>query len=230
MDYYIIYILIWFVKKRGVCFLPQIYFCDAEKIGYLYDKMLMLIPKERAEKANKLFKENDRILSAAAGFMVTEIFGKDAFEKMSYSEHGKPFFEHGKHFSISHSGKFAVLAVSEGNIGIDIETKVSSDERVARRCFTEEEQAFAKMSTENFLRIWTAKEAVLKFLGTGFSFSPSGFSVLPLNEEHLINGEKMQFFCGKIGEYPFTAAYCEDNDEFLIRELIPEDIEKERAL
>ena len=203
--------------------MPQIYFCDAEKIGYLYDKMLMLIPKERAEKANKLFKENDRILSAAAGFMVTEIFGKDAFEKMSYSEHGKPFFEHGKHFSISHSGKFAVLAVSEGNIGIDIETKVSSDERVARRCFTEEEQAFAKLSTENFLRIWTAKEAVLKLFGTGFSFSPKNFSVLPFDDSHEINGRKIDFFCGNINEAPFTAAFYKKED-FEISELLPEDL------
>ena len=92
------------------------------------------------------------------------------------------------------------------------------------RCFTEEEQVFAKLSTENFLRIWTAKEAVLKFLGTGFSLSPKSFSVLPLDSEHEINGEKIRFFCGKIGEAPITAAFSGNDDNFEIREFLPEDL------
>lgn len=210
--------------------MPQIYYCNAEKIGHLFDDMISALPKERAEKANRLFKENDRILSAAAGFMIFKVFGKNAFENIKYGEHGKPFFEHGEFFSISHSGKYAVLAVSKNNIGIDIEVKTEANENVAKRCFSEEEQVFAKMSTENFFRIWTAKEAVLKFLGTGFSFSPKNFSVLPLDDEHEINGETMRFFCGKIENVPFTAAYCEDEKEFFIREFLPEDFDKERAL
>ena len=97
------------------------------------------------------------------------------------------------------------------------------NEQIAKRCFTEEEQDFSKLSTENFLRIWTAKEAVLKFLGTGFSFSPKNFSVLPLSKEHKICGQKIKFFCSDINGAIFTAAFCGE-EEFEFTEFQPEDL------
>ena len=79
------------------------------------------------------------------------------------------------------------------------------------------------MSTENFRLVWTAKEAVLKFLGTGFSYAPKNFSVLPLSEEHEIKGKKLKFLSSDINGTVFTAAFCGD-EEFEIREFQPEDL------
>lgn len=204
--------------------MPQIYYCDTAKFDPLYEKMLENLPEERKLKTEGFSKRKDKLLSAAAGLMVIKIFGKDAFEKILYNEHGKPFFELGKKFSISHSGRFSVIAVSEEEIGIDIEEREIINPAVAKRCFTEEEQDFAKMSTQNFLRIWTAKEAVLKLLGTGFSYSPSSFSVLPLDEDHCIEEKKIRFFCDEINGFPLTAAFCGKDDNFEIREFLPEDL------
>ena len=116
-----------------------------------------------------------------------------------------------------------ILAVSDEEIGIDIEMNRSVNEGIVSRCFTEDEAEFAKQGEENYLRIWTGKEAVLKFLGTGFSLSPKSFSVLPLDGEHEINGRKIRLFCSEINEAPFTAAFC-GNKEFDVRELLPEDL------
>lgn len=204
--------------------MPQIYYCDTAKFGPLYEKMLEILPEERREKAEGFLHVKDKLLSAAAGLMVIKIFGKDAFKKILYNEHGKPFFEHGKKFSISHSGRFSVIAVSEDEIGIDIEARERINPAVAKRCFTEEEQDFAKTSTQNFLRIWTAKEAVLKLLGAGFSYSPSNFSVLPLDEEHCIKEKNIRFYCDEIENFPLTAAFCGKDDSFEIREFLPEDL------
>lgn len=204
--------------------MPQIYYCDTAKFDPLYEKMLENLPEERKRKAEGFLHGKDRLLSAAAGLMVIKIFGKDAFEKILYNEHGKPFFEQGKKFSISHSGRFSVIAVSEEEIGIDIEAREIINPAVAKRCFTEEEQDFAKMSTQNFLRIWTAKEAVLKLLGTGFSYSPSNFSVLPLDEKHCIEEKNIRFYCDEIDDFPLTAAFCGKDDDFEIREFLPEDL------
>ena len=204
--------------------MPQIYYCDTAKFDPLYEKMLEVLPEERREKAEGFSQRKDKLLSAAAGIMLVKIFGKDVFEKILYNEHGKPFFEHGKRFSISHSGRFSVIAVSEDEIGIDIEARENVNPAVAKRCFTEEEQFFAKMSTRNFLRIWTAKEAVLKLLGTGFSCSPSNFSVLPFDEEHRIEEKNIRFYCDYIEDFPLTAAFCGKDDNFEIREFLPEDL------
>lgn len=204
--------------------MPQIYYCDTAKFDPLYEKMLEVLPKERRQKAEGFLQRKDKLLSAAAGLMVIKIFGKNAFEKILYNEHGKPFFELGKKFSISHSGRFTVVAVSEDEIGVDIEERENINPAVAKRCFTEEEQDFAKLSTKNFLRIWTAKEAVLKLLGTGFSYAPSGFSVFPLDEEHRIKEKNIRFYCDKIDGFPLTAAFCGKDSNFEIREFLPEDL------
>lgn len=195
-----------------------------ENFEHLYEECTALLPEKRKAKAKRLFNKNDALLSATAGLMMKRVLGIDDDSKLRFNEHGKPFFEHGPFFSISHSRRYSVLAVSENEIGIDIEMHENPRESLMNRCFTEEEQVFAKLSTENFLRIWTAKEAVLKFLGTGFSLSPKSFSVLPLDSEHEINGGKIRFFCGKIGEAPITAAFSGNDDNFEIREFLPEDL------
>ena len=204
--------------------MAEIYFCNAEKFAPFYEKAILLLPKARKEKTERFLRQEDRILSLCAGLMVLNIFGKDAFDKIKYGEHEKPFFEHGPFFSISHSGKYAVLAVSDEEIGVDIEMRDEPKIAVSKRCFLDEEQEYANLSTENFLRIWTAKEAVLKLLGTGFSYSPKNFSVLPLSDEHSINGVNMRFFCTNIEEVPLTLAYCGDKKDFIIRELFPENL------
>ena len=201
----------------------HIYYCDMKKFEHLYEECVFLLPEKRRQKAERIINKNEALLSATTGLMMKKILGITEDSMLSYGEHGKPFLEQGPFFSVSHSRQFSVLAVSKNEIGIDIEMHQSPGERLIDRCFSEEEAAFAKLSTENFLRIWTAKEAVLKLLGTGFSYSPKKFSVLPLDDLHEINGRKISFFCGKINEAPFTAAFYKKED-FKISELLPEDL------
>jgi len=203
--------------------LGHIYYCDMKKFEHLYEECVFLLPEKRRQKAERIINKNEALLSATTGLMMKKVLGITEDSMLSYGEHGKPFLEQGPFFSVSHSRQFSVLAVSENEIGIDIEMHQNPGERLLDRCFTEDEAAFAKLSTENFLKIWTAKEAVLKLLGTGFSFSPKKFSVLPLDDPHEINGRKISFFCGKIDEAPFTAAFYEKED-FEISELFPEDL------
>ena len=201
----------------------HIYYCDMKKFEHLYEECVFLLPEKRRQKAERIINKNEALLSATTGLMMKKVLGVTEDSMLSYGEHGKPFLEQGPFFSISHSRQFSVLAVSENEIGIDIEMHQNPSERLIDRCFSEEEAAFAKLSTENFLRIWTAKEAVLKLFGTGFSFSPKKFSVLPLDDPHEINGRKISFFCEKINEASFTAAFYKKED-FEISELLPEDL------
>lgn len=204
--------------------MPRIFYCDADRFEHLYEECVLALPEERRKKTEKLINKKDRLLSAMAGLMAVKLFGIFAFEKMQYNEHGKPYFEHGPFFSISHSGRYAVLAVSDNEIGIDVEDRENPNFAVAKRCFTKEEQDFAKQSTRDFLRIWTAKEAVLKLLGTGFSYSPKKFCVLPFDSEHEICGIKMRFFCGEINRTPITCAFCGNDDIFEVKEFLPKDL------
>jgi len=91
----------------------------------------------------------------------------------------------GLHFNVSHSGDLVMIAVTaDCEVGIDVECvrDVSHLEQIARRFFHPSETsavlgAEAARRNEAFFRCWTAKEAVLKAIGTGITGSLAEFQV-----------------------------------------------------
>lgn len=90
------------------------------------------------------------------------------------TEKGKPFLTGpgacGRHISVSHSEGTFALAVSEANIGMDIQYPRNVDTgRIASRCFTEEEaaQVGVDRTGRKFYELWTRKEACSKYTGVG---------------------------------------------------------------
>ena len=97
--------------------------------------------------------------------------------RLQCDEQGKPSFvePHGLHFNLSHSGGVAMAAFSAAPVGLDIECRGRARDfaAIARRFFLPEE-ADAVLhpggdQEDVFLRIWTAKEAIVKLSGKGLS-------------------------------------------------------------
>jgi phosphopantetheinyl transferase len=87
-------------------------------------------------------------------------------------------------FNLSHSGIYAAAVVSrDREVGIDLERirPDAASRDIAARFFTGEERAWLKATpgVEAFFRLWTAKEAVLKAMGTGLSTPLERLSVRP---------------------------------------------------
>lgn len=86
-------------------------------------------------------------------------------------------------FNMSHSGKYAVLVVSDCETGIDVEYRRKGRLSVAKRCFCEREYADiisqkTKMEQENcFLQYWTMKEAYIKRTGKGLKQPLNSFCI-----------------------------------------------------
>ena len=87
------------------------------------------------------------------------------------------------HFNLSHSGRHVAIAWGSTPVGVDVQRmdpKVKQ-ERMAKRCFTLDEQEFIlqtqEEAMERFYRVWTGKESYLKYLGTGLQKSLSSFSI-----------------------------------------------------
>lgn len=75
-------------------------------------------------------------------------------------------------FNISHSGKTVVLSLSDEETGCDVQVVSSFNEKLARRFFTENETKkilSAKNKDEEFIKLWTLKESILKCSGEGLS-------------------------------------------------------------
>lgn len=95
-------------------------------------------------------------------------------------ENGKPYFVYkdymenpGVCFSISHSKNILLLALSDMNIGIDIEYVMKKHDGVIGKCFLTGEKNYVlggKNKTEQnerYYEVWTRKEACVKYSGTG---------------------------------------------------------------
>ncbi|MBQ7288942.1 MAG: 4'-phosphopantetheinyl transferase superfamily protein [Clostridia bacterium] len=94
---------------------------------------------------------------------------------------GKPALQNENiFFNVSHSRNRLVIAVSDAEVGVDIEFYDRAiREGLRRYCLTEtEHRAVPDDDARAFLRIWTAKESYLKLYGTGLRQSMRDFSVL----------------------------------------------------
>lgn len=81
---------------------------------------------------------------------------------------GKPYFaDLPIFFSLSHSGERAILAVSDREIGADIQEKRAVNLRLAARFFTARENEYIGEDVDRFFEIWTKKEAYGKWQGVG---------------------------------------------------------------
>jgi len=100
--------------------------------------------------------------------------------------HGKPELPgHPVHFNLTHTEEEAWLAISASPVGIDLELPPAGDlEPLFRQIASPEEWRHAGthgITVERFLLLWTAKEAVLKLLGTGLMADPRSFTLGPLD-------------------------------------------------
>ncbi|MCR5337193.1 MAG: 4'-phosphopantetheinyl transferase superfamily protein [Lachnospiraceae bacterium] len=111
---------------------------------------------------------------------------KNAYLSLQYEENGRPFLEgEGRddipYLSISHSGYYAAVALSDQRVGIDIEHSRKISGAVAKKILTQDEYkeyeticSKSEDAAEYLLEKWTQKEAVAKLDGSGvFTLLPS---------------------------------------------------------
>jgi phosphopantetheinyl transferase len=83
------------------------------------------------------------------------------------TKYGKPVCD-GVWFNVSHDGKCVVGIAAETPVGIDVmDTRTWRDIPAFHNALTPFEREYIGDDLRRFYRIWTAKEAFLKMLGTG---------------------------------------------------------------
>jgi 4'-phosphopantetheinyl transferase len=115
--------------------------------------------------------------------------GKPGELEFVFNTHGKPSLPGGPFFNLAHAGDLAVLAVCrDAPVGVDVEPRARGNE--ITDCLESiahpgEAGELRKLGREELgqalVRLWVAKEAALKAMGTGLSVEPSEFSIIREN-------------------------------------------------
>ena len=156
----------------------------------LFARGLELLPWEaRREKVMRFRTERDRQRCLGAGLLAAWMLKSAGAGDLSltYGEQGKPALTAHTdiHFNLSHSGSFAVCAVADHPVGVDVEQVREAHLGIAKRFFLPGEFAWISQSADPdraFYRLWTRKESALKRLGEGLSRPLDSLCVLPGKE------------------------------------------------
>jgi len=131
----------------------------------------------------RYIRQEDRYLNLLGKLLLIEGLNKFGYsskflEKILYNNYGCPYFDNNISFSISHSGIYAICAISDSTkLGIDVELcrQINFDDyKIAMS------QSEWKVITESsdpytlFFRFWTIKECFIKGLQKGMA--------IPLNQ------------------------------------------------
>ena len=150
-----------------------------------YEKHLSSLPAWRRKKVLQYKKLDDRKRSVLAFVLLQhalrEEYGITEIPEFVYNEFGKPSLPNLPiHFSLSHCKDAVACAVSDHNIGIDVESIVPYNPDVARRVCTADELKMLEQSSNKgveFIKLWTVKEAISKYEGMGLSLPFSEIDV-----------------------------------------------------
>lgn len=167
----------------------EIYIADIRSLEQesLFVALIEEISENRKEKVLSYKNVKDRCLSLAAGLLLKEGLRKQGLSEkeitVTQNPYGKPMLpeELGIHFNLSHGADYAVCAISDEPVGIDLENiterfsgnrGVKRLELLKKKALSQEEQALLEglewqEQLALFTRIWTKKESFAKEDGRG---------------------------------------------------------------
>ena len=139
-----------------------------------------MLPDWRREKIDAQKFAKGKALSMSAGLLLCRALSDAGVNPndvvIEYGEHEKPYIKDSDiYFNLSHSEEYAICAISDSEIGCDIEkTGGDNTEKIAKRFFHAEESK----ADADFYRLWTLKESFIKVTGQGLHLPLSSFQII----------------------------------------------------
>lgn len=179
------------------------------------DQLLSLLQPQRREQLLSFRSEMDRKRCGAAGLLLWEhlYHGHPENYTVSYNKTGKPHVCGAPFFNLSHSGDFVMLALSDTPVGCDIERPRKSV--LSHHVFHPRELDLisgispGEKRDRQFLKLWTAKEAFLKALGTGIQSDANTYDLSSSSRIQLADGSVWQLAYDRPPDAAsYTACVC----------------------
>lgn len=140
------------------------------------DEAMTLLSEQRREQVAHYKLEGPRRQAVAAYLLLRkalrEMYGIHDAPVFEYDANGKPsILGHPEiFFNLSHCRKAVACVVADSPVGIDVEETCRFSDSIARYTLDDEEYESvvkADNPSQAFIRLWTMKEALLKYTGEG---------------------------------------------------------------
>lgn len=202
----------------------EVYYFDIEPLRNkaTFEAQLEKITEGRLERIEKSQSTADKLRLMGSGLLINFIKTKYFVDSdVAVDKHGKPYFVNSDlKFNLSHSGRYVVAAVSDYEVGIDIQKKKADKHRIAEKNFLQGECAYINAGAndeerhQRFCEIWTMKEAYLKNIGMGLRKPLNSFEIMFRPEGPVIRNLTEYRYTQFMMNDKYIVSICRDiNDE-----------------
>ena len=183
-----------------------------------------LLPKSRKEKVDNFRFEKDKKLSAGAYLLLDKLLKEENITNPIFKtgKYGKGYISNDEdiYFNLSHSGKVVTCALSDNEIGIDIEyDDPTIDLNIAKHYFYNAEYENimnSKDPANEFFKYWVLKESYMKYTGLGFNLELDSFEIIINNQISLKNDtNNLKFSLFDVDEYKLAICSKFDVNEYI---------------
>ena len=159
-------------------------YCNVENLDL--KKSYDLVSKNRQKKIDFYRFEKDKKLSAGAYLLLKKLLSEENITDSIFKteKYGKAYISNHEniHFNLSHSGKMVLCAISDREIGADIEyIDPTIDLNIAKHYFYNsayENIMNAKNRPDEFFKYWVLKESYMKYTGLGMNLQLDSFEIM----------------------------------------------------
>lgn len=209
----------------------EVYACKIPKdFSNDFEPLLQYVSTSKKERIKRYRNIKDAYRTLLADVLIRSLIREKLLLRneeiiYEYNSFGKPILKGERDFSfnVSHSGEWIVCAISNLPVGIDIEQMSLIDINIAKRFFSEKENADLenKKNFEQknyFYELWTLKESYIKCLGKGLSIPLNSFVIAKNNENRVIvkqnHSSKSFFFHQYVIDEDYKLAVCATTNNF----------------
>ena len=202
----------------------EVYYFDIEPLRnkQVFEAELDNITEGRIERIEKSQSTADKLRLMGSGLLINFIKRKYFVNSdVVVDKHGKPYFVNSDlKFNLSHSGRYVVAAVSDYEVGIDIQKKKADKHRIAEKNFLRGECEYINSGAndeerhQRFCEVWTLKEAYLKNIGMGLRKPLNSFEIVFRPEGPVIRNLTEYRYTQFLMNDKYIVSVCRDiNDE-----------------
>ncbi|MBF4576125.1 4'-phosphopantetheinyl transferase superfamily protein [Frondihabitans sp. VKM Ac-2883] len=172
--------------------MADVYVIDLDAASTPPDGASIPLDAAERERAGRFRDERDRRRYIAAHIALRELLGEARGCDLASvrilrapcvvcleQDHGKPFVDGGPYFNLSRSGRWALIAIADEPVGVDVEEPQDPGRLDSIRADVLAPGETTSGTPDDLLRVWVRKEAQLKASGDGLTQSMASFSVDP---------------------------------------------------